>query len=309
MTIKNTFLNKIRYEIISYDIHLACCKYAFTLGISKNFNSSMAKIQIPKVLLTKPNVVFEKLPFEVKNNLIIKKTSSNIIKAYFPQSIRKFYSQNFKNNVLPTLNRNTIAYMHCIKAYLQGLFLGFGYTQDISKFYHLEFNLHSKFHYLVFKKINKCLKLGFKFIRRSNVIIGYLKSAEKIMKFLSVIEAYDSIMYLKDLIETKKITNSVNRKVNYETSNIKKSINASTNQIEKINKILEQIKLDELPSALQQIIHMRLKYPYDSLEQLAKRFSPPISKSAVNHRLRRINDLYNKIFMQKLQNLETNPKK
>ena len=108
---------------------------------------------------------------------------------------------------------------------------------------------------------------------------------------LNVMEAYVSLMNLQNVRILKEMRNSVNRKVNCETANISKTVNAAVKQIQDIELIRDTIGLESLPDNLSEIAQVRLEHPESPLKELGNYLSPPVGKSGVNHRLRKIAEI------------------
>ena len=131
--------------------------------------------------------------------------------------------------------------------------------------------------------------------RRSGYIT-YLKEAEKIADFLSLIGATNSMLKFEDIRIVRDMRNSVNRIVNCETANLNKVADAANRQIENIKYLDEHLGLDKLPDKLQEVAFVRVAHPELSLKELGELIpGGPISKSGVNHRLRKINEVAAKL--------------
>ena len=128
-------------------------------------------------------------------------------------------------------------------------------------------------------------------LERRNGYISYLKGAEHIADFLTLIGATNSMLKFEDVRIVRDMRNSVNRIVNCETANMNKTIDAASKQIENIRFIDERVGLQALPEKLQEIAELRLENPEVSLKELGEMLSTgPISKSGINHRIRKINE-------------------
>ena len=122
--------------------------------------------------------------------------------------------------------------------------------------------------------------------------ITYLKEAEKITEFLNVIGAHNSLLRFEDVRIPRDMRNSVNRLVNCETANLNKTIGASLRQVENIKLIDERIGLDALPEKLREIAQLRIDYQEVTLKELGEMVSSgKISKSGINHRLRKLDEI------------------
>ena len=126
--------------------------------------------------------------------------------------------------------------------------------------------------------------------RRSSFVV-YLKSGESILEFLAVTGAHQSALIMENARVVKSVRNDVNRQTNAEIANQVKAANASVDQIYAMRSVLEAYGLEKLPPALQEIIRLRVSYPDATLKELGERANPPLSKSAVYHRMRRIEQM------------------
>ena len=116
----------------------------------------------------------------------------------------------------------------------------------------------------------------------------YIKEGSGIVDILNVMEAHIALMELENVRILKEVRNSVNRKVNCETANLNKTISAAVKQIEDIEYIRDNYGLSKLSESLEEMARLRLDNPDASLKELGDMLSPPVGKSGVNHRLRKI---------------------
>lgn len=178
------------------------------------------------------------------------------------------------------------------RSYLRGAFLAAGSVNNPEKSrYHLEiYSLYQAHNEQIAALMNE-YRLNAKTTERRSGYIVYLKEAEKIADFLQLIGATNSMLQFEDVRIMRDIKNSVNRLTNAEEANANKVADASARQIENINLIDKQIGLVSLPIKLRQMAETRLNHPDISLSELGN-YVPegPISKSGVNHRLRKINE-------------------
>lgn len=176
----------------------------------------------------------------------------------------------------------------CKFSFLRGIFLSAGYLSLTCKGYHLELHLKTEELRKFVSKLLLELDLKTKEIERGGKQVIYLKSFSDIEFILAHLGAKKALFELEDKRAIKSLKESVNRQVNCITANLKKISRAAVEQIECIQKIEKNYSLESLPASLQEIAWLRLKYPYLSLKELGEKTTPPISKSAVNNRLRRL---------------------
>ncbi|MBE6768179.1 MAG: DNA-binding protein WhiA [Ruminococcaceae bacterium] len=186
------------------------------------------------------------------------------------------------------LNRANLECENCAAAYLAGAFLACGAVTDPQVDYHLEFHLPQ---YNLSRDLIALLReLGLrpKFMSRKSNQVVYFKESEQIEDCLTRMRATSASLELMSVKMVKDIRNNVNRLANCENANIDKTVAAAAAQVEAIRRIERHGGLDALPSELQELARLRLEYPEMSLRELGETLTEPISRSGVNHRLRRI---------------------
>lgn len=176
----------------------------------------------------------------------------------------------------------------CRRAYIRGAFLGGGSISNPEKTYHLEFVTNSIENAEDLMKLINTFDLNAKVIQRKSNFVVYLKEGEQIIDLLNIIGAHSALLELENVRIYKEMRNNVNRLVNCETANLNKTVDAAVRQIESINFIKEKVGLKKLPPNLREIAELRINYPDVSLKELGQMLNPPIGKSGVNHRLRKI---------------------
>ena len=182
----------------------------------------------------------------------------------------------------------------CLIAYLRGAFLGGGFIANPRRDFHFELSCghESLANGLVALLAQNAIPA--KAIMRRNAWIVYIKGAEPIVDFLALVGAHKAVLAIEGVRVTKSIRNDENRRVNAEMANQTKSIEASLSQIQNIQLLIESNGMDSLPKALQEVALLRLAHPDVSLRELGELAKPPLSKSAINHRIRRIDELVQK---------------
>lgn len=179
-----------------------------------------------------------------------------------------------------------------IRSYLRGAFLAGGSVNNPeTSRYHLEiYSLYEEHNEMIAEMINRFGMNARTTSRRSGYIV-YLKEAEKIADFLQLIGATNSMLEFENVRIVRDMRNSVNRLVNCENANMDKVVSASNRQLDNIRYIDSRVGLASLPDKLREIAETRLRHQEVSLKELGELLpSGPISKSGVNHRLRKLNN-------------------
>ena len=183
----------------------------------------------------------------------------------------------------------------CKKAFLRGAFLSAGSITDPEKSYHLEIVCNTMEDALFMKELMGDLSLYPKITTRKKAYVVYVKDSEQISLALGLMEATTSLMKFENIRILKGMRNDVNRKVNCEAANINKTVLASLSQLEDIRLIKDKMGLDKLTSNLEAVANARLKAPLASLDELGKMIEPQLTKSGVNHRLRKLSSIADKL--------------
>ncbi len=179
----------------------------------------------------------------------------------------------------------------CKRAYLRGCFLCAGSMSDPQKGYHLEYVCSNAEMAEQLVGLISDFDVDAKVVQRKKYYVVYVKEGASIVELLNVMEAHISLMNLENTRILKEIGNRTNRKVNCETANLIKAVNAANKQIEEIERIRDIKGLDSLPAPLRDMAVVRLQYPDAPLGELGKYLDPPIGKSGVNHRLRKLGEI------------------
>lgn len=174
------------------------------------------------------------------------------------------------------------------RVYVREAFLKSGSISDPSGKYHLEIVFKQKEKAGEILDILKQNDLNFKIIERRKSYVLYLKSGEEISNFLAFIGASNAVLRFEEARVVRQTRENVNRKVNCETANLEKTVNASIKQVEAIEYLKKIGKFDELEDGLKEIAMLRYENPEASLDTISKLLSTPISKSGANHRLSKI---------------------
>lgn len=203
-----------------------------------------------------------------------------------------------------SVNRNRMKSDCCVQAFLRGVFLACGSAMDPEKGYHLEFVVPDAQLRLDLKDILHELHFSVKETKRKEQEILYLKESEQIEDLLTLMGATMSSLELMNVKIVKNVRNKVNRVTNCETANIGKTVSASSVQIECIRKIEQTVGLDSLPKELEEMATVRLNNPDMSLRELGMELSEPLSRSGVNHRLKRLETIAKELNIRGQENSE-----
>ncbi|MBP3451579.1 MAG: DNA-binding protein WhiA, partial [Agathobacter sp.] len=183
----------------------------------------------------------------------------------------------------------------CKRAFIRGAFMASGSMTDPNKGYHFEIVCRTPEQAARLQELMKEFETEPKIVERKNYHVVYLKEGSQIVDMLNVMEAYVSLMNLENVRILKEMRNSVNRQVNCEAANISKTVNAAVKQIADIELIMEKEGLDSLPMPLREMALVRLEHPEAALKDLGNFMNPPVGKSGINHRLRKLTAIADEI--------------
>ncbi len=183
----------------------------------------------------------------------------------------------------------------CKRAYLRGAFISAGFVNDPGKAYHLEFVCQDEASAEMIKELLYDFDIEAKSVARRKYFVVYVKDADTIQDVLNVIDAHKALMELVGARIVKDVRNNLNRRNNCDVSNMAKAVTAASKQIDDIILIRDTDGLDSLDEPLREIAELRLEHPESSLAELGTMLDPPVGKSGVNHRLRKIGEYARKI--------------
>lgn len=179
----------------------------------------------------------------------------------------------------------------CAAAYLRGVFLGSGFIANPKGDFHFEIGVESQTMANDIVELMAQSGIKVKVTERRNSFTIYLKSGTAISSFLALVGAYQCALKMENERVIKSVRNDVNRRVNAEIANQAKTAQASIDQIRTIRTVLEHYDIKSLPLALQEYIRLRVSHPDASLKELGELANPPLSKSAIYHRVRRLEQM------------------
>lgn len=246
--------------------------------LKKEFNVHTELLVRKKMRLKKNNVYIVRIPSQVQEIL----------------SRMKIVSEGFV--FTPGIERDIIEGDCCKRAYLRGAFLAGGSVNNPEgSSYHLEISSMYEEHCHALCDLANEFDLNARCIERKKGFVLYIKEGEKIIEFLSLIGAHQALFRFEDVRIMKDMRNSVNRLVNCETANLNKTIGAAVRQIDNIRLLQKELGLENLPDKLREVAEIRLKHPDMNLKEVGDLLKGQVSKSGVNHRLRKIDEMAEKI--------------
>ncbi len=294
-----------------FDDDKSCNKAELSALVRMNGNIQVSKNKIIIDIITENAAIARKIYtllkdiYSINAELIVRRKmrlkKNNVYIVRIPNNVRHIlqdlaiadddfsFSTNIKEEIIKDM---------CSKrAYLRGAFLAGGsINHPESSSYHLEISSSYQEHIEALCDLVNEFGLNAKWIERKKGYFMYIKEGEKITEFLIIIGAHQALLKFEDVRIVKDMRNSVNRLVNCETANLNKTVGAAMQQIENIKLIDNEIGLDNLPEKLKEVAEVRLKYPEMTLKELGEVIpSGKVSKSGINHRLRKINEMAKKM--------------
>lgn len=234
----------------------------------------------------------------VRQNVYLRKSRIFVISLLVPDEVRKvllavkWQNENGKDiRSEGVVNRLLVQNSCCRRAFIRGAFLSAGSMSDPEKSYHLEFVCSDQQKAEHLREIINSFEMEAKIVLRKKSYVVYLKEGAQIVDMLNIMGAHVALMNLENVRILKEMRNSVNRQVNCETANINKTVSAAVKQVEDINYIKSVRGLDSLSDGLREIALLRLEYPEAALKELGSYLEPPVGKSGVNHRLRKLSEI------------------
>jgi len=194
----------------------------------------------------------------------------------------------------------------CKRAFIRGAFLSSGSMSNPKKAYHLEVVVSNMNKAEQLRDMIQTFSIDAKIVMRKKNYVVYIKEGSQIVDLLNVMEAHVALMNLENVRILKEMRNSINRQVNCEAANISKTVVASSKQIDDIIFIRDNVGLGDLADGLEDVARTRIEYPEASLKELGAMLLPPIGKSGVNHRLRKLSMIADQLREHKEENSHDN---
>ncbi|PYG85878.1 hypothetical protein LY28_03032 [Ruminiclostridium sufflavum DSM 19573] len=306
-----SFSTLVKDELCRVELHDACCKKSEIFGVILAGNLFSYEKNSRNVKVVTENAAFARRIYStvrrvyglspevsIRRSSKLKKHISYSIIFASMQIINKllydFEISAFNENDLFPMN-TTLKNVCCKKSFLRAAFLSGGSVSDPEKTYHLEIATRNKMCTEIIKEILKDYGINVKIITRKGNYVAYIKEGENIVDFLNIIGAHGALMEFENVRILKDMRNSVNRIVNCETANLEKTVNAAVRQVENIKLIQSTLGIGNLPENLIDIANLRLEYSELSLKELGEMLCPKLGKSGVNHRLRKLDEIADKI--------------
>lgn len=306
-----SFASEIKKELTTMEVE-DCCKFAeLSALIRMNGVISVSRLQYTLDVQTENAAIARRIYTLIKANydypveLLVRKKmklkKNNVYIVRLKEKVREFLTEleiiKDAYTVVRTISERYTEKSCCKRAYLRGAFLAGGSINNPeTSSYHLEISSIYEEHNNALCELMNSFGLRSRTLERKKGFIVYIKEAEKITEFLNIIGAHNALFKFEDVRIVRDMRNSVNRLVNCETANLNKTIGAAFRQIENIKLIENTVGLDQLPEKLQEIAKLRVEHQDVSLKELGELVtSGKISKSGVNHRLKKIDEFADRI--------------
>ena len=266
--------------------HCACAELAAIVAFG---NRRRRKPNHPELL---PENGEKKIFLSAENDFVRQKAftlcQKNItIKSDMEEGSLTIPAQFLRESLTPDLD-GTLRRSCCKRAFLRGAYLCVGSMSNPGRSYHLEFDCVREDQAKLLQELIAGFGIPAKIARRKNYDVVYVKEGSAICDTLNVLGVHVSLMDFENKRIVREVRNSVNRKVNCETANIRKTVNAASSQVKDIELIRDAYGFGELPETLREIAELRLEYQDATLQELGDLLMPPVGKSGVNHRLRKL---------------------
>lgn len=294
-----SFSFETKNELCRLPVHRLCCARAEAYGIllyCNTFRSEAIRIitgnpnlaeRIPKLFQRAFDLSFDRLPDGGGEGKYI----FQITERGKLDHIINLMGYDPRQNLALHINFAMLEETCCQKAFLRGCFFTGGSIIDPLKRYHLELTTS---HLQVSRELEVLLReCGYppKGVSRNGSFVTYFKQSDQIEDFLTFIGAPVAAMHLMSAKLEKDLRNSVNRRLNCDSANLDKTVEAAQGHLEAIRRLRAAGRLEHLPDKLQETAALRLEYPELTLSELAEEFHPPVTKSCLNHRLRKLLEL------------------
>ena len=290
-----SFAGKVKNELCRVPVQRLCCARAEAYDVllyGNTFSPTEVRLitesadfaaRLPRLFQRAFGLKFDRLPEEERGKLIFGITDRSKLDRIINQ-----LGYDPRQNLVLHVNFGLLEDECCRTAFLRGAFLAGGSVTDPEKRYHLELDTG---HAQASREVAALLtEMGFlpHSVRRGGSSVIYFKQSEHIEDLLTTIGAPAAAMDIMTAKVDKEIRNGANRAMNCDMANVNKTIDAALEQKNAIQRLQENGRLERLPEKLRQTALLRLQYPEMSLSQLAEKCDPPVTKSCMNHRMRKL---------------------
>lgn len=295
-----SFSMQVKNELVKTEYRQTCCKKALIYGMSifgKSFSVHDVSLQTENENVAKLYSKLLKEIFNIKSDIKTSPKGRNFTAFVSDKNdcvkILKSYGHEGTGSI--KINHSNFDCENCQKAFIAGAFLSCGTISAPEKDYHMEFSVPylnlSKSLYTLLEE----MELNPKYTNRKGYNVVYFKESESIEGCLYIMGASDAMFEMMNVKIVKDFRNKANRQANCETANISRMVNAVSVQIQAIEKIWSKKGKEYLPENLSLIAELRYENPDSSLSELAQMCNPPLSRSGINHRLKRIIEISKEI--------------
>ena len=295
-----SFSAEVKGELCRETMQKQCCAQAEAYGVllyCNTFSSREIRIitentdfsaRLPKLFQRAFSLEFDRVPERDvgRGKYIFQITDPGKLSA-----IIETFGYDPQQHIVLHINFALLEEDCCRSAFLRGAFLAGGSVTDPGKRYHLEL---ATSHAQASREMTALLRdMGYdpKDVGRNGYQVTYFKNSQQIEELLTRMGAPIAAMEMMNAKVEKDLRNEVNRRVNCEAANVGKVVDAAQEQLSAISRLYDLGRVEDLPEKLKETIVLRETYPELSLSELAAEFDPPISKSALNHRLRKLVEL------------------
>ena len=293
-----SFCSRVKQELSKLPPARTCCAVAESYGVllfCNTFSPNAIRIvtesrdfaqRLPKLFQKAFGLHFDQLPEDGPGKQIFSMDD--------PRKIHRIYDVfglEAATTVALQVNLGILEEDCCRVAFLRGAFMAGGSVTDPEKRYHLEL---ATSHLRVSREVKHLMEeVGFapKCVTRAGSHVLYFKQSDQIEDFLTTLGAPVCAMGIMEAKVEKDLRNGVNRRVNCETANLGKAVDAAQEQLAAIRRLKERGLYEELPQKLKETAQLRQDHPEATLLELSQMQDPPVSKSAINHRMRKLMEL------------------
>ena len=293
-----SFCSKAKAELCKIPISKTCCAVAESYGVllfCNTFSPTSIRIvtesrdfaqRLPKLFQKAFSLKFDQTPETEQGKQIFSMDD--------PRKLHRIYDVfglEAATTVALQVNLGILEEDCCRVSFLRGAFMAGGSVTDPEKRYHLEL---ATSHLRVSREVKHLMEeVGFapKCVTRAGSHVLYFKQSDQIEDFLTTLGAPVCAMGIMEAKVEKDLRNGVNRRVNCETANLGKAVDAAQEQLAAIRRLKERGLYEELPQKLKETAQLRQDHPEATLLELSQMQDPPVSKSAINHRMRKLLDL------------------